>query len=86
VAILGLCLSACMHGSALMPESKSSGLIAVLHASGPASDRAEALALYGQFIGDWDADIVSYAAVGTTAGAKFILAGFLKAARSRTCG
>jgi hypothetical protein len=47
-----------------MPESKSSGLIAVLHASGPASDRAEALALYGQFIGDWDADIVSYAADG----------------------
>jgi len=31
-----------------------------LHADGPATDRAAALALYGRFIGDWDADIVTY--------------------------
>jgi hypothetical protein len=42
----------------------SSGLIEVLHADAPASDRAEALALYGQFIGDWDADIATYASDG----------------------
>ena len=47
-----------------MSNPKSSGLIAVLHASGPATEHAEALALYGQFIGDWDADIVAYAADG----------------------
>ncbi len=35
-------------------------MITVLHADGPAPDRAEALALYGRFIGDWDADIVTY--------------------------
>jgi hypothetical protein len=45
---------------ALMSNRKSSGLIAVLHADGPATDRAEALGLYGRFIGDWDADIVTY--------------------------
>jgi hypothetical protein len=31
-----------------------------LHAEGPAPERAEALNLYGQFVGDWDADIVTY--------------------------
>jgi hypothetical protein len=35
-------------------------LIAILHANGPATDRAEALAVYGRFIGDWDAAIVTY--------------------------
>ena len=53
-----------MNGSALMSNQNSSGLIAVLHATGPVSDRAEALALYGRFIGDWDADIVTYSANG----------------------
>jgi hypothetical protein len=43
-----------------MPESKSSDLIAALHADGPAPERAEALKLYGQFVGDWDTDIVAY--------------------------
>jgi hypothetical protein len=47
-----------------MSNSKSSGLIAVLHATEPASERAEALALYGQFIGDWDTEIVTYTADG----------------------
>lgn len=37
-----------------------SGLIAALHADGPATDRAEALSLYGRFVGDWDTDIVTY--------------------------
>src|SRR4029434_5309136 len=34
------------------------------HADGPAVDRAEALNLYGQFIGDWDTDIVAHAPDG----------------------
>jgi hypothetical protein len=49
-----------MNGNALMSNRKSSGLIAVLHADRPAPDRADALALYGRFIGDWDADIATY--------------------------
>ena len=49
-----------MNGDALMLNRKSSGLIAVLHADGPAIDRAEALGLYGRFVGDWDANIVTY--------------------------
>jgi len=60
VALVCLCLSACLNRDAQMSNSNSSGLIAVLHANGPATDRAEALALYGQFIGDWDTDIVTY--------------------------
>ncbi len=42
-----------------MSNSKSSDLITLLHADGPAAERAQALALYGQFVGDWDADIVT---------------------------
>lgn len=61
---VGLCISGCTHSDALMSNPQSSGLIAVLHANGPATERAEALALYGQFIGDWDADIVAYTADG----------------------
>ena len=64
VAILGLCVSACMNGDALMSNRKSSSLMAVLHADRPAADRAEALALYGRFIGDWDADVVTYTPEG----------------------
>jgi len=45
-------------------NSKSSGLIAVLHADEPAADRAAVLALYGQFVGDWDADIAAYSPTG----------------------
>jgi hypothetical protein len=36
------------------------GRVDVDHSDGPASDHAEALALYGRFIGDWKADIVTY--------------------------
>jgi hypothetical protein len=39
-------------------------LISVLHAEQPASDRAEKLQLYGQFIGDWDSKIVAHAPDG----------------------
>lgn len=58
--LLVLCPS--VHGSApvQMQAPKSSGLIAALHAAGPAPDRAEALKLYGRFIGDWNADVVTY--------------------------
>ena len=65
VLLLRLCLSACINRGALMPNSKSSDLIEVLHANRPATDRADALALYGRFIGDWDTDIVTYTSDGT---------------------
>ena len=58
--LLALSVPVCSPGEAQVSELKSSGLIAALHANGPASDRTEALKLYGQFIGDWDADIVTY--------------------------
>jgi len=49
-----------------MSECRSvlSSALAVLHADGPAVERAEALNLYGQFIGDWDTDVVAYAPDG----------------------
>jgi hypothetical protein len=34
----------------------SPSLIAALHSDGPAPDRAEKLALYGQFVGSWEMD------------------------------
>ena len=37
-----------------------SGFLDVLHADGPANDRTEKMALYGQFIGSWDTDIVTH--------------------------
>ncbi|HEV2111357.1 MAG TPA: hypothetical protein VGT99_08385 [Gammaproteobacteria bacterium] len=43
-----------------MSDSQSSGFSKVLHAAGPAAEHADKLALYGQFVGDWDADIVTY--------------------------
>jgi hypothetical protein len=46
-----------------MPPSPAS-FAAVLHADGPAPDRAEKLALYGWLIGDWEADIIAYGAAG----------------------
>ena len=33
---------------------------AVLHASAPDSDRAEALQLYGRFVGSWDSEITTH--------------------------
>jgi hypothetical protein len=41
-----------------------SGFASVLHAVGPARDRADKLALYGRLIGDWDAEITTYSADG----------------------
>ncbi|HWE06062.1 MAG TPA: hypothetical protein VG274_05090 [Rhizomicrobium sp.] len=41
-----------------------SELISVLHAEKPAPDRAEKLQLYGRFIGDWDAKIITHAPDG----------------------
>lgn len=46
-----------------MPNSPSK-FASVLHADGPAADRAEKLKLYGWLIGDWDADIIAYAGTG----------------------
>lgn len=36
------------------------GFASVLHAEGPASDRADKLSLYGWLIGDWEADIITH--------------------------
>lgn len=36
----------------------------VLHADAPAPDRADTLALYGRFIGDWDARIIVHGSNG----------------------
>ncbi|MGH6777832.1 MAG: hypothetical protein ACRECL_07470 [Bradyrhizobium sp.] len=33
---------------------------AVLHANGPDPERADALALYGRFVGSWDAEVTAY--------------------------
>jgi hypothetical protein len=44
--------------------AQSRDLISVLHAKQAASDRAEKLQLYGQFLGDWDAKIVAHAPDG----------------------
>jgi hypothetical protein len=63
--LLSLFLAACNPGEAIMADPKSSGLIATLHTDGPAPDRAEELKLYGQFVGDWHADVVAYAPDGT---------------------
>ena len=58
VMVLVLSLPASNPAGARM--SNSSGLISALHAEGPAPNRAEALSLYGQFVGDWTADIVAH--------------------------
>ena len=36
-----------------------------LHANGPNPEHAQALQLYGQFVGDWDAEIIAHAPDGT---------------------
>ncbi len=38
----------------------------LLHAEAPNAEHARALQLYGQFVGDWDAEIVAHAADGAT--------------------
>lgn len=47
-----------------MSQQVSSGFSTALLADGPAPDRTAQLELYGQFVGDWDADIVTYAPDG----------------------
>jgi hypothetical protein len=64
--VLVLSLLACTHGEAFMSNSNSAGLIAALHADGPAPDRAAELHLYGQFIGDWKAHFVAYTPDGVS--------------------
>jgi hypothetical protein len=44
--------------------AKDSGFIAALHAAGPAPERADKLALYGRFVGDWESEIVAHAPDG----------------------
>lgn len=58
--LIVLSVSGSSPGEAQMANSKSSDLVTVLHAAGPAPERADALRLYGQFVGDWEADIVTY--------------------------
>ena len=36
------------------------GFLAALQATGPAADRADRMALYGQFVGSWDLDVTEY--------------------------
>lgn len=47
-----------------MSDLLSSGFALALHAAGPAADRVEALDLYGRFVGDWEADIVTHSPDG----------------------
>jgi hypothetical protein len=46
--------------------SSSSGFATVLHAAGPAPERADKLALYAWLIGDWEAEITTYSADGVS--------------------
>ena len=46
-------------------DAKSSAFISILHSDAPALEHADELKLYGQFVGDWNTDIVSYEPDGT---------------------
>jgi hypothetical protein len=48
-----------------MTSIASPTLIDVLHTDRPAPDRADKMALYGQFVGAWDMDVVAYEENGT---------------------
>ena len=65
VALLTASVSSNAYGEDRMSKSESSGFSQVLHADGPAPEHADKLALYGQFVGDWDADVVTYTPDGT---------------------
>ena len=45
-------------------NASSTELISILHTDKPATDRAEKLQLYGRFIGDWDAKVITHAGDG----------------------
>jgi hypothetical protein len=47
-----------------MTATSSPSFVEALHAEGPAADRADKLALYGQFVGRWDMDVVTHEANG----------------------
>jgi hypothetical protein len=44
----------------------TSAFLDALHAEGPAADRADKMALYGQFVGAWDLDVMEFKDDGTT--------------------
>ena len=44
----------------------TSAFLGALHAEGPAADRADKMALYGQFVGAWDLDVTEFKDDGTT--------------------
>ena len=44
----------------------TSAFLDALHAEGPAADRADKMALYGQFVGAWDLDVTEFKDDGTT--------------------
>jgi hypothetical protein len=46
-------------GEPVMPQQCFSEFSAVLHANGPARERADVLSLYGQFVGDWESEIIA---------------------------
>jgi hypothetical protein len=45
-------------------DARLSGFATVLHASAPNPEHAEALQLYGRFVGDWDSEIIAHGADG----------------------
>jgi hypothetical protein len=48
-----------------MSRASSTALMAALHADGPAAEHADALGLYGRFIGDWQSEVVAYGPDGS---------------------
>jgi hypothetical protein len=41
-------------------DARFSDFAAALHANAPDAERAEALQLYGRFVGDWDSEIIAH--------------------------
>ena len=64
LALLMLLSVALGLGETKIFEASSSAFAKALLASKAAEDRSEKLDLYGQFIGDWEADVVSHAPGG----------------------
>ena len=60
VAVLAASLPAWSTVGAKEGRSEPATFISVLRSDGPAPDIAEELKLYGQFVGDWNTDIVTY--------------------------
>src|SRR6476619_5251053 len=49
----------------MTPDPNTHPMAAVLHASGPAEQHAEALMTFGQFVGSWSLDVIYYNHDGT---------------------